>query len=145
MYQDYLATCTARNIQPVNCATFGKLIRHIFPRITTRRLGVRGQSRYHYCGIRRRMDASPRLIPTDAPTTTSTSETSTSSSAPVILAAPSPRTRQQRRRAISTSSSPYPITTSSRRASSAIVPRYVYNQGEGHWLYPLSHCAYILA
>lgn len=131
MYQDYLATCTARNIQPVNCATFGKLIRHIFPRITTRRLGVRGQSRYHYCGIRRRMDASPRLIPTDAPTTTtSTSETSTSSSAPVLSAAPSPITRQQRRRATSTSSSPYPITVSLRRASSAIAPRYVYKQGE---------------
>lgn len=136
MYQDYLATCTARNIQPVNCATFGKLIRHIFPRITTRRLGVRGQSRYHYCGIRRRMDASPRLIPTDAATTTSTSETSTSS-APVISTTSPTRTRQQRRRAVSTTSSPYPITTpSSRHApSSALVPsggsRYVYTKERG--------------
>lgn len=110
MYQDYIATCTARNIQPVNCATFGKLIRHIFPRITTRRLGVRGQSRYHYCGIRRRMDASPRLGPTNISTTTT--ETSTS------VSASSTRTRQPRRRA-STMSSPYPVNTQ-RHGSSAI-------------------------
>ncbi|KAI9264907.1 hypothetical protein BDA99DRAFT_507214 [Phascolomyces articulosus] len=55
MYEHYRSTCGRNNPNPVNSATFGKLIRHVFPDITTRRLGTRGQSRYHYCGIRRRM------------------------------------------------------------------------------------------
>lgn len=53
MYEHYRSWCESYNIQPVNSATFGKLIRHVFPDITTRRLGTRGQSKYHYCGIRR--------------------------------------------------------------------------------------------
>ena len=31
--------------------TILKIIRKIFPRLTTRRLGTRGQSRYHYYGL----------------------------------------------------------------------------------------------
>ncbi|XP_064479593.1 transcription factor RFX4-like [Ornithodoros turicata] len=38
-------------MQPVNAASFGKIIRQQFPQLTTRRLGTRGQSRYHYYGI----------------------------------------------------------------------------------------------
>ncbi|WAR64075.1 hypothetical protein PtB15_16B235 [Puccinia triticina] len=33
-------------------ACFGKSVRQSFPNIKTRRLGVRGNSKYHYCGIR---------------------------------------------------------------------------------------------
>ncbi|KAG2219841.1 hypothetical protein INT45_006284 [Circinella minor] len=36
---------------PVNSATFGKLVRSVFPNIKARRLGNRGQSKYYYCGI----------------------------------------------------------------------------------------------
>eukprot|EP00158_Paraphelidium_tribonemae_P006265 Partr_v1_DN27755_c0_g1_i1_m67649 putative regulatory factor X len=35
----------------VNSASFGKLIRCVFPSIRNRRLGIRGQSKYHYNGI----------------------------------------------------------------------------------------------
>ena len=59
MYEDYKAACVRCQQQPVNSATFGKLIRHVFPGITTRRLGTRGESKYHYCGIRRRMGPPP--------------------------------------------------------------------------------------
>jgi phage/plasmid-associated DNA primase len=52
MYEHYKAYCTANELQPVNSATFGKLLRVVFPDLKTRRLGVRGQSKYHYCGIR---------------------------------------------------------------------------------------------
>ncbi|KAG1325433.1 hypothetical protein G6F62_008552 [Rhizopus arrhizus] len=52
MYEHYKAHCIARHLVPVNSATFGKLIRIVFPELKTRRLGVRGQSKYHYCGIR---------------------------------------------------------------------------------------------
>lgn len=59
MYEDYKAACVRCHQQPVNSATFGKLIRHVFSGITTRRLGTRGESKYHYCGIRRRMGPPP--------------------------------------------------------------------------------------
>lgn len=39
-------------MQPVNSACFGKVIRNIFPNLKTRRLGTRGQSKYHYDGLR---------------------------------------------------------------------------------------------
>jgi len=36
---------------PLNPASFGKLVRVIFPGIQTRRLGVRGESKYHYVDL----------------------------------------------------------------------------------------------
>eukprot|EP00127_Corallochytrium_limacisporum_P004685 Clim_evm39s172 gene=Clim_evmTU39s172 len=48
-YEEY---CKASGTEPVNSATFGKVIRSVFPHLKTRRLGMRGQSRYHYEGIR---------------------------------------------------------------------------------------------
>ena len=62
MYEHYRTTCERYNMNPVNSATFGKLIRHVFANITTRRLGTRGQSRYHYCGIRRRTGPLPSSL-----------------------------------------------------------------------------------
>jgi len=39
--------------QMVTCqASFGKVIRQLFPWLKARRLGTRGKSKYHYCGIR---------------------------------------------------------------------------------------------
>ncbi|RWS15135.1 transcription factor RFX4-like protein 1 [Dinothrombium tinctorium] len=51
LYTHYVDFCAKNNIQPVNAASFGKIIRQQFPQLTTRRLGTRGQSRYHYYGI----------------------------------------------------------------------------------------------
>ncbi|XP_076438662.1 regulatory factor X 4-like isoform X2 [Babylonia areolata] len=51
LYYHYLDFCEANDTQPVNAASFGKIIRQQFPQITTRRLGTRGQSKYHYYGI----------------------------------------------------------------------------------------------
>ena len=51
LYMHYVDFCSRRCIQPVNAASFGKIIRQQFPQLTTRRLGTRGQSRYHYYGI----------------------------------------------------------------------------------------------
>ena len=36
---------------PLNPASFGKLVRIIFPGIQTRRLGQRGESKYHYVDL----------------------------------------------------------------------------------------------
>nr|XP_022346143.1 transcription factor RFX4-like isoform X1 [Crassostrea virginica] len=51
LYCHYLDYCETNDTQPVNAASFGKIIRQQFPQITTRRLGTRGQSKYHYYGI----------------------------------------------------------------------------------------------
>ncbi|KAG8177829.1 hypothetical protein JTE90_002663 [Oedothorax gibbosus] len=51
LYMHYVDFCTKNYMQPVNAASFGKIIRQQFPQLTTRRVGTRGQSRYHYYGI----------------------------------------------------------------------------------------------
>ncbi|XP_075544416.1 DNA-binding protein RFX6-like [Dermacentor variabilis] len=51
LYQHYLDHCRRSAKSPMGAAAFGKLIRQKFPAVTTRRLGTRGQSRYHYYGI----------------------------------------------------------------------------------------------
>ena len=45
LYMHYVDFCSKNCIQPVNAASFGKIIRQQFPQLTTRRLGTRGQSR----------------------------------------------------------------------------------------------------
>ncbi|KAK2157358.1 hypothetical protein LSH36_193g10025 [Paralvinella palmiformis] len=51
LYAHYLDLCKRNDYTPAGAATFGKLIRQRFPKLTTRRLGTRGQSKYHYYGI----------------------------------------------------------------------------------------------
>lgn len=51
LYTHYLDFCKGNNMTPVNAASFGKIIRQQFPNLKTRRLGTRGQSKYHYYGI----------------------------------------------------------------------------------------------
>ncbi|CAR30533.1 Rfx1p [Lachancea thermotolerans CBS 6340] len=51
IFAQYAACCAQNNLKPLSQATLGKLIRTIFPDLTTRRLGMRGQSKYHYCGL----------------------------------------------------------------------------------------------
>ena len=46
--------------EPVNAASFGKLVRSVFVGLKTRRLGTRGHSKYHYYGIKIK-DNSPLL------------------------------------------------------------------------------------
>uniref|UniRef100_A0A7E4VC43 RFX-type winged-helix domain-containing protein n=1 Tax=Panagrellus redivivus TaxID=6233 RepID=A0A7E4VC43_PANRE len=52
IYKHYQRHCTEKDIEPVNAASFGKLIRSVFRGLKTRRLGTRGNSKYHYYGIR---------------------------------------------------------------------------------------------
>ncbi|KAL7425126.1 hypothetical protein Q5752_000814 [Cryptotrichosporon argae] len=52
LYHSYAATCTEHGLRPINSASFGKIVRATFPGIKTRRLGVRGNSKYHYVAIR---------------------------------------------------------------------------------------------
>lgn len=52
LYNHYLRHCAEHKLEPVNAASFGKLIRSVFLGLRTRRLGTRGNSKYHYYGIR---------------------------------------------------------------------------------------------
>src|SRR5271154_6799829 len=56
VYARYVSLCATERLKPLNPASFGKLVRAVYPDIKTRRLGVRGQSKYHYCGIKLRDD-----------------------------------------------------------------------------------------
>ncbi|XP_027478214.2 DNA-binding protein RFX8 isoform X3 [Zalophus californianus] len=51
MYEIYVESCGPNAQDQVNPATFGKLVRLVFPDLGTRRLGTRGSARYHYDGI----------------------------------------------------------------------------------------------
>jgi hypothetical protein len=59
LYAHYKDHCALRRFEPVNQASFGKLIRSIFPNLKTRRLGTRGNSKYHYDGIRVKVAVQP--------------------------------------------------------------------------------------
>uniref|UniRef100_A0A673K9S6 MHC class II regulatory factor RFX1-like n=1 Tax=Sinocyclocheilus rhinocerous TaxID=307959 RepID=A0A673K9S6_9TELE len=52
LYCHYLLHCQQTKLEPVNAASFGKLIRSVFLGLRTRRLGTRGNSKYHYYGLR---------------------------------------------------------------------------------------------
>uniref|UniRef100_A0A183BMS8 RFX-type winged-helix domain-containing protein n=1 Tax=Globodera pallida TaxID=36090 RepID=A0A183BMS8_GLOPA len=52
LYEHYQNHCREIGLSPVNAASFGKLIRNSFKDLLTRRLGTRGNSKYHYSGIR---------------------------------------------------------------------------------------------
>ena len=52
MYDHYIFHCQQQNHEAVNAASFGKLVRSVFAGLKTRRLGTRGNSKYHYYGIR---------------------------------------------------------------------------------------------
>ena len=57
VYFNYVDFCGRNGMQPVNAASFGKIIRQLFQNLTTRRLGTRGQSRYHYYGLSIKQDS----------------------------------------------------------------------------------------
>uniref|UniRef100_A0AAY4DYK4 DNA-binding protein RFX2 n=1 Tax=Denticeps clupeoides TaxID=299321 RepID=A0AAY4DYK4_9TELE len=57
LYNHYLRHCQEQKLDPVNAASFGKLIRSVFMGLRTRRLGTRGNSKYHYYGIRIKPDS----------------------------------------------------------------------------------------
>ncbi|XP_071443815.1 DNA-binding protein RFX2 isoform X2 [Hetaerina americana] len=68
LYNHYLRHCTENKLDPVNAASFGKLIRSVFLGLRTRRLGTRGNSKYHYYGIRVKPNSSLNQLSEDGTT-----------------------------------------------------------------------------
>lgn len=52
MYDCYLKHFDKIGLEPCNPAMFGKVVRSVFCDLTTRRLGTRGHSKYHYYGLK---------------------------------------------------------------------------------------------
>ncbi|PAA63540.1 hypothetical protein BOX15_Mlig034263g2 [Macrostomum lignano] len=65
LYNHYLRHCQEQKIDPMNPASFGKLIRSVFVGLRTRRLGTRGNSKYHYYGIRIKPESTLNQITED--------------------------------------------------------------------------------
>jgi RFX DNA-binding domain len=57
IYQHYCEDFRKEGIEPLNTAMFGKVIKMAFPFIKSRRLGNRGNSKYHYFGVAPRNSA----------------------------------------------------------------------------------------
>ncbi|PWN53627.1 hypothetical protein IE53DRAFT_366173 [Violaceomyces palustris] len=51
LHESYRRTCEAFGIEPLQAASFGKVLRGQYPDISQRRLGGRGKTRFHYCGF----------------------------------------------------------------------------------------------
>ena len=64
VYSQYATRCGTERVVPLNPASFGKLVRVIFPGIQTRRLGVRGESKYHYVDLALEEEHPNSTIPT---------------------------------------------------------------------------------
>ncbi|XP_025084211.1 uncharacterized protein LOC112558159 [Pomacea canaliculata] len=63
IYDDYRAYCESHELKPLCPADFGKVLKCIFPNVKPRRLGQRGQSRYCYSGLRKKLDIQPPSLP----------------------------------------------------------------------------------
>uniref|UniRef100_A0A1I7XP81 RFX-type winged-helix domain-containing protein n=1 Tax=Heterorhabditis bacteriophora TaxID=37862 RepID=A0A1I7XP81_HETBA len=103
LYDHYKKHCGEHKLDAVNAASFGKLIRSVFLGLRTRRLGTRGNSKYHYYGIRIKAD-SP-LLQGHIPERYSPTESATPTARPSLKRPATAMTSQNSRPA---SSSPAP-------------------------------------
>ncbi|PWY99910.1 hypothetical protein BCV70DRAFT_206878 [Testicularia cyperi] len=51
LHESYRRTCESFGLEPLQAASFGKVLRSQFPDVAQRRLGGRGKTRFHYCGF----------------------------------------------------------------------------------------------
>lgn len=104
VYANYVSRCATERVTVLNPASFGKLVRVLFPGLKTRRLGVRGESKYHYVNFSLK-DDQPELTEnqksqpvqsfTDTPSFTASFNQSMNTQYPVDRAAfPSPDVSQ---------------------------------------------------
>ncbi|KAI0011086.1 RFX DNA-binding domain-containing protein [Xylariaceae sp. FL0662B] len=105
VYANYASRCATERITVLNPASFGKLVRVLFPGLKTRRLGVRGESKYHYVNFTL-MDDQPELrepaiqpaLPFPEPASFTQTFSTTKSQSPALVAEnhalPSPTIRQ---------------------------------------------------
>ncbi|XP_031778491.1 DNA-binding protein RFX7 isoform X2 [Nasonia vitripennis] len=63
VYDEYNIFCSKNSMKPLSTADFGKVMKQVYPRVRPRRLGTRGNSRYCYAGMRKRIKLDPPTLP----------------------------------------------------------------------------------
>ncbi|XP_021941106.1 uncharacterized protein LOC110840398 isoform X2 [Zootermopsis nevadensis] len=63
VYEEYIVYCNSNGMKPLSTADFGKVMKQVFPCVRPRRLGTRGNSRYCYAGMRKRIKLEVPLLP----------------------------------------------------------------------------------
>jgi len=63
VYDDYLDYCNFNSLKPLSTADFGKVMKQVYPQVRPRRLGTRGNSRYCYAGLKKRLKLEPPTTP----------------------------------------------------------------------------------
>ncbi|KAL3236520.1 RFX family transcription factor RNJ42_01614 [Nakaseomyces bracarensis] len=85
IFAQYVSSCAQNGLKPLSQASLGKLIRALFPNLTTRRLGMRGQSKYHYCGLKLVTDNIEQLHPSASVNQVIASPNSASNNTPLSV------------------------------------------------------------
>ncbi|XP_022668160.1 RFX-like DNA-binding protein RFX1 isoform X2 [Varroa jacobsoni] len=68
VYNEYKAYFEAHSLEALCTADFGKVMKHVFPGVRARRLGERGNSRYCYSGLSKKVKSeSPSTINLETP------------------------------------------------------------------------------
>lgn len=63
VYDDYLEYCNFNSLKPLSTADFGKVMKQVYPQVRPRRLGTRGNSRYCYAGLKKRLKLEEPVTP----------------------------------------------------------------------------------
>ncbi|XP_041356001.1 serine-rich adhesin for platelets-like [Gigantopelta aegis] len=63
VFDDYRLYCESHTLKPLCPADFGKVMKCVFPNVKPRRLGQRGQSKYCYSGLRKKLEVQPPSLP----------------------------------------------------------------------------------
>ncbi|XP_077294841.1 uncharacterized protein LOC143917230 [Arctopsyche grandis] len=63
VYEEYIDYCTSTKMKPLSTADFGKVMKQVYPCVKPRRLGTRGNSRYCYAGMRKRIKLEVPQLP----------------------------------------------------------------------------------
>ncbi|CAG7558612.1 unnamed protein product [Fusarium equiseti] len=86
VYANYASQCANERITVLNPASFGKLVRVLFPGLKTRRLGVRGESKYHYVNftLREEADIPEQTVQTARPTSQAATVTPNFNQSPTL-------------------------------------------------------------
>ena len=63
VYEEYKVFCDSNKFEPLCVADFGKAMKHVFPKVKPRRLGQRGNSKYCYSGLRKKINIEAPELP----------------------------------------------------------------------------------
>ncbi|XP_051176710.1 uncharacterized protein LOC127291561 isoform X2 [Leptopilina boulardi] len=63
VYDEYNMFCVKNSMKPLSTADFGKVMKQVYPRVRPRRLGTRGNSRYCYAGMRKKIKLDQPKLP----------------------------------------------------------------------------------